>query len=392
MARRRPAKESPRVHAGGVTVTVRVVHDGDWVRPGGGARVAVHLAQALDAPLTVGHSDRPEWYRDRVDGVEIAFNSELHDSLTARIIDRPALRPLAELRLGQLINGLAFDEDIIVSTGTAAKWFAPKAGQTNIHYCHSPPPRCYAESSGLFDAGTGIIDSHFARLTDRFLANSEFTRARVGKHYRRTADILHPPVRTHAFEYDEPASPPMFVMIGRLVEMKRPRMVVDAFRDLDARLVLVGDGPLRHACASVPGVEVRPDASDREVETLVADAVGGIAFAEQEHCGLTPKEIQAAGKPVIVPDEPNLHNHVTDGETGVIVPATITGVQDGVRRVLERDWDHHRIQSAASAWSIDSFHERARHLILDNTDSTQDTDTGPRQSPSDTHQEAHSHA
>jgi hypothetical protein len=45
---------------------------------------------------------------------------------------------------------------------------------------------------------------------------------------------------------------------------------------------------------------------------------------------MTPKEFQSAGKPVVVPDEPNLRNQVTDGVDGVVVPASTAGVREGV--------------------------------------------------------------
>jgi len=357
--------------------SVRVLHDGGWIHPGGGARVAKELAKALDAPITVGHTETPEFWLDDPDvDAEIAFNHELHDGLAAKVIDRPALRPAAELRLGQLFDSLDPAEDIIVSSGTPAKWFVPRAGQHHVHYCHVPPPRFYGEPAGnpvawAAKKAGAVLDQHHARFVDKYIANSEFTRARVQKHYRRDSTVLHPPVRTHRFQH-QPVNPePFFVMIGRLVEMKRALTVATAFDRLDARLVMIGDGPLRSKCEAIDGVTVYPDMSDWAVEQTVARAIGGIAFAEHEHCGMTPKEFQAAGKPVVVPDEPNLRNHVIDGETGVIAPASTAGVNDAVRRVQATDWNHEAIQAAAESWSTSQFHATARDLILD-TDTAAD--------------------
>lgn len=366
-----------------MTPSVRILHDGGWIHPGGGARVAKEIAKALDAPITVGHTETPEfWLADPELDAKIAFNNELHESLTAKVIDRPALRPVAELRLGQLFDSLDPNEDVIISSGTPAKWFVPRHDQHHVHYCHTPPPRFYGEPAGnpvawAAKKAGAILDRHHAQFVDEYLANSEFTQARVQKHYRQDAEILHPPVRTHRFQH-QPANPdPYFVMVGRLVEMKRSLTVAKAFADInDARLVMIGDGPLRPQCEAVDGVTVYPDVSDWAVEQTVARSVGGIAFAEQEHCGMTPKEIQAAGKPVVVPDELNLCNHVEDGATGVIVPPTTRGVKTGVRQVLDRDWNHDAISEAAQSWGVPEFHARIRGLVREiDTTGTEDTES-----------------
>lgn len=347
---------------------VRVLHDGSWHHPGGGAAVAKELAKALDAPVTVGHCAQPEyWTAEPEIDAEIAFQDELHNGFSGRL-PQPAL----ELRLGMLFRSLALDADIIVSSGTAAKWIVPEVGQHHVHYCHVPPPRFYGEGQGtrspikwgLRQFG-GMTDQYFASFVDDWLANSEWTQQRVQAHYHSEAAVLNPPVRTSQFQPLPPSRAPYFVMVGRLVDMKRPDIVAQAFDEgLGAELVLIGDGPLREECESADHVSVYPAVDNRGVELAVGRAIGGIAFASGEHAGITPKEIQAAGKPVIVPDEPNLHNHVVDGETGVIVPSTVAGVKQGVRRVLASEWNAERLQQVAASWSVDSFHERARRLIL----------------------------
>lgn len=357
--------------------SVRVLHDGSFHRPGGGARVARELAKALDAPVTVGHCAQPQFWEGEGLDVDIPFQRQVDGVVGGRLP-----RPARELRLGQLFRSVDITEDIVVTSGTAAKWIVPKSFQHHVHYCHVPPPRFYGEGQGgstnplawgLRQVGS-MVDQHYAGFVDQFVANSTWTRERVGAHYRRDAEVLHPPVRTSRFSWLPPAQPPYVVLIaGRLVEMKRADAVAEAFADIrGANLVIVGDGPLRSECESVDGVSVYPDLSDFGVELVVGRATAGIAFAAGEHCGITPKEMQAAGKPVIVPDEPNLCNHVRDGETGVVVSPDVGGVREGVARILEEEWDRGHIESSADGWSTDAFHDRARELIL-----PEETDDAP---------------
>lgn len=344
-------------------MNVRVVHEGSWLYPGGAERTAREIARALDAPVTVGHTADPSFWAD--EDADVPFQG-LNDGLRARLP-----RGLKELYLGMAFRTCSFEETVVVTSGTTAKWWTPRADQVHVHYCHSPPTKVFVEpADGVRDAvvrtATGMVDRFYADMCDRIVANSEFTARRVETYYGRSdPPVVHPPVAVEGF-YHEVADPDRyFVMIGRLDRMKRATTVARAFRHLDERLVLVGDGPLRAECASVPGVEVRSGLSDADLGDLVARSTGGIAFAEREHCGLTPKEFQAAGKPVVVPDEPNLRNHVEDGVTGVVVDPTEDGVVDGVRRVVGGEWEPGRIRAAAEGWSVDRFHDEVRELVAD---------------------------
>lgn len=348
---------------------VRVVHEGSWIHPGGAARVARELARAFDAPVTVGHTPYPEFWEGL--DVEFPFQDRFQQGVSGWLSDRSRFRSVAELLRATGFRGLSFDERVVITSGTAAKWFVPRWDQAHVHYCHVPPPRFYAEPTGglvdwLLTTGVGVVDSHFADFCTAIVANSEFTAERVRTHYRREeAPVLNPPISVDRFHNEPPATDdPYFVMVGRLTEMKRADVVARAFADLDdARLVLVGDGPLADSCQARENVTVHERVDDDELQDLIARSVGGIAFARLEHCGMTPKEFQAAGKPVVVPREPNLVNHVEDGATGVVVDPDEAGVREGVRRVLATEWDVETIQSAAADWSVESFHRRARELL-----------------------------
>lgn len=341
-------------------LSVRVVHEGTWLYPGGAERVAREIAREFDAPVTVGHTaDRSFW-----SGLDTEFPfQELNDGVLSRLP-----RGLKELYLAFSFRTLSFEEDVVVSSGTTAKWWSPRADQTHVHYCHSPPVRVFVDpATSVADAavqtGVGIVDRFYASLCDEVLANSEFTADRVSTYYGREAPVVNPPIDVGRFRHEPADDPPYFVFVGRLDDMKRAPVVARAFRDIDARLVMVGDGPRRAACERVDGVTVRDRVSDAELEDLIARSVGGIALAEREHCGMTPKEFQAAGNPVVVPDEPNLVNHVVDGETGVVVAPTAEGVRDGVRRVLDADWGPETLRAAAEEWSVECFHESIRSAV-----------------------------
>lgn len=343
-----------------------MLHDGSFIRPGGAARVARAFAEAFDAPVTVGHTVSQSFWSD-VDA-SFPFQSAFHEGASAAFWRRVP-KPYAEFRVGQRFGDLNFDEEILLSTSVYSKWVGPEHDQYHVHYANAHPVHFYtAADPGVLGwlkrFGKAAVDQQYTGFCDGLIANSEFTRSRMSRHYRRQPYVLHPPIRAAEFDSREPVDPPYFVMIARLVPSKRVETVARAFGSIDgAELRVVGDGPLGNLLESVENVRVIRNASDGELERVVAGSVGGIAFGELEHCGMTPKEIQAAGRPVIVPDEPNLRNHVVDGGTGVVVPVSEQGVRSGVERVLADSWDAAHIQSVAAEWDRASFERRARALV-----------------------------
>ncbi|MFB6253170.1 MAG: glycosyltransferase [Halobacteriaceae archaeon] len=347
-------------------MAIRVIHEGDWLYPGGAERVAKEIAQALNAPITVGTTGDPSFWND-VDAT-LAFQDSFQTGVTKRL-HSTALRSYYELRRAQKFRSIEFSEETLITTGTAAKWIVPKYNQTHIHYCHVPPPRFYGRTkqgmlSWLAATFGGMYDRYFTSFCDHIIANSQFTKQRVQKHYNREATVINPPIRIDRFYHDEPTEQPYFVMIGRLNKMKRADIVAKAFAgQSEAHLVMIGDGPLEDLCKRQDNVSVYTDIADLGVEIALSRCNGGIAFARQEHCGMTPKEIQAAGKPVIVPDEPNLHNHVEDGKTGVIVTPNTAGVQEGIHSILQESWNPATIQSTTQSWSIEQFHANIQEFV-----------------------------
>lgn len=341
-------------------MSVRIVHEGSWIYPGGSERLAKEMAQTLDAKVTVGHAGDPSFWDD-VDA-EIVFQD----------INKPPIKWLPktvrEMILALRFRQLEFPEKTVISSGSTAKWWAPRAEQRHIHYCHTSPPQLFTGgTSGVFDSflktQVAMMDRFYANMCDEIVSNSEFTAQRVRRHYGIESDVIHPPIATDQFHHDVPAEDAYFVMIGRINEMKRAGIVAAAFDDIDSKLVLVGDGPLREECEAYSGVRVTENLSPFALRELVARAVGGIALAEREHCGMTPKEFQAAGKPVIVPNEPNLKNHVSSPISGVRVDPTITGVRNGVEAVKSRTWDRESIQATAEEWSTGRFRRKLTQLV-----------------------------
>lgn len=208
--------------------------------------------------------------------------------------------------------------DAIVSSSHAfAKGVLTTAEQLHVSYVHSPMRYLwdlhhqYMRDYKLQGGPKGWLASwlfHKLRLWDRqtagnvdlFLANSKHVQRRIWRTYRRPARVLYPPVRTGQFALQE-RKEDFYLTVSRLVSYKRIDLMLEAFRRMPARqLVVIGDGPeaaaLRATCP--PNVRLLGYQSDEVVRQHMG-AARAFVFAAHEDFGISPVEAQACGTPVI---------------------------------------------------------------------------------------------
>jgi len=99
---------------------------------------------------------------------------------------------------------------------------------------------------------------------------------------------------------------PLLIYVGRLDGEKKPDVVVEAFRrlpaELGARLVLIGDGPLREQIAAIgdPRIVIPGYLQDRaELAKWLASSDVYVSAMADETFGVSIVEAQASGLPVV---------------------------------------------------------------------------------------------
>ncbi|MES2480419.1 MAG: glycosyltransferase [Pseudomonadota bacterium] len=210
------------------------------------------------------------------------------------------------------------EAQVIVSGSHAfAKGVLTTANQLHLCYVHSPMRWAwdlhheYLRDYGLDRGFKSVLarylfhrlrqwDRQTANNVDLFLANSHHVRQRIWRTYRRPARVLYPPVRTARFQL-QTVRDDHYVTVSRLVSYKRVDLIVEAFRSLPSKkLVVIGDGPelprLRANCP--PNVQLMGFQSDEVVQRTMGSA-RAFVFAAHEDFGISPVEAQACGTPVI---------------------------------------------------------------------------------------------
>ncbi len=145
---------------------------------------------------------------------------------------------------------------------------------------------------------------------------------------------------------------PVVLFVGRLVEKKGCAHLIAAMHAVQrarpaARLVIIGDGPLRQkleeqAAQSLPGQYVflgaqTPDAVRSWLRQAMVFCVPSVTAAngDREGLGMVFCEAQAMGVPVVSFASGGIPEAVTDGVTGFLLPERdVTGLAESICRLL----------------------------------------------------------
>lgn len=223
--------------------------------------------------------------------------------------------PLMPLAIEQL--DVSRYDVVISSTHAVAKGVLTGPDQIHISYVHSPiryawdMQHQYLKESGLHKGLKGFVAKHFlhkmrlwdqrtANGVDHFLANSNFIARRIWKTYRRKAEVIYPPVDTHACTLHTQKEK-FYLAASRLVPYKKMDLIVESFAQMpDKKLIVIGDGP------DIKKLEAKTAANiellghqPRDVLIDHLQRANGLVFAAEEDFGLVPLEAQACGTPVI---------------------------------------------------------------------------------------------
>ena len=275
------------------------------------------------------------------------------------------------------------DFDVVLSSTSAfAKGVMTKPDTLHISYCHTPTRYLWSDTKDY------IADLKYNRLVkallppliykmrlwdkmsvdrvDQFIANSDTVRKRIGKYYRRDADIIYPPVDLHNFSVADEVKD-YFVTGGRLVPYKRFDLVVQAFNRLKLPLIIFGEGPERARLEKLAKENITfvGRVSDEKKSELMRHAKAFI-HPQVEDFGITPVESMASGRPVIAYAVGGVTETVIPGKTGVFfADQTWESLFDAVLHFDEHTWDSSHIRAHASKYDVMKFKETMKKYVED---------------------------
>jgi glycosyltransferase involved in cell wall biosynthesis len=136
---------------------------------------------------------------------------------------------------------------------------------------------------------------------DYFVAISNHIRQRIEKHYRRSADVIYPPVDTEFYTPDSQTPREDFLLVaGAFAPYKRVDLAIEICNRLQRPLTIVGKGQEAERLKKLAGPTIEiVDAPTNEILRDYYRRCQALLYPGEEDFGIMPIEAQACGTPVI---------------------------------------------------------------------------------------------
>jgi glycosyltransferase involved in cell wall biosynthesis len=260
--------------------------------------------------------------------------------------------------------------DLVVSSSSA--WaHAVLCGEQTIHvsYCHNPFRYAWNERDPTLAQRRNPVTRIFlrdffarwrkwdrvaAQRTDRYIANSITTQARIAEYYQREANVVYPPVDTERFSPGPVGD--HYAVVSELMPHKQINVAIGAFNQLRLPLVVVGDGPAFRSLQKQAGPTIRFTGRIPDVE--VADILRrsrALIVTAVEEFGIAAVESQASGRPVLARRAGGTVETIVEGVTGGFWSGGTTELAKAVLRFDDAAVDPRACVENARRFDRDSF-------------------------------------
>jgi glycosyltransferase involved in cell wall biosynthesis len=265
--------------------------------------------------------------------------------------------------------------DLIVSSCFGyAKGIRKRKDAIHVCYCHTPMRwvwryEDYSERAGFGGLSRRLLpmllavlkrwDLRAARRPDYFIANSQTVAKRIKDFYGRDSIVIPPPIDISRFQPDT-VQEDYYLVLSRLVPYKRIDLAVAACTKLNRQLLVVGDGPDRARLEKIAGPSVRflGRQSDEAVARFAARC-RALLFPGEEDFGMTPLEVNAAGRPVIAFRAGGALETVIEGRTGIFFDKPNAGsLAQAIQEFEHYKWSTQELRAHASKFDRAVFANR----------------------------------
>ena len=365
---------------------VALVHD--YLREYGGAERVVEVLHELypDAPLYTSFVD---WQALGMHASRFQ-NWDIKTSWAQNWLMRRFHSPLRFLTpwVWKYFNFSQYDV-VISSSG----WFICRGidvvkPTVHISYIHHPPRNLYGYTTGAAAQSAlarayGIVINPFLRYydflaaqkPDFLLANSQETRRRMKKFYRRDATVVYPPISALSVKRQASSKEKNYYLsVGRLTHSKRVDLIIETCIKLGKKLIIVGSGKEKEELTSrlplnaIRLVEFKGSVSDEQLAQLYAGADALIFAAIDEDFGMVPVEAMAQGTPVIAYRSGGVQESVVEGKTGVFfneltVASLTAGIKEFERNLKEVKELESVCKNQAQKFSKERFKKEVKEFV-----------------------------
>lgn len=220
--------------------------------------------------------------------------------------------------------------DLVISLGSRYLSHGVLTRATTLHvaYCYTPARDLWAPiaapaAPSIWQVRTATrlrqYDGVAAQRVDRFVAASEPAARRIRKFYRRSPEVIYPPVPVAG---EGKAGKDYYLYVGPLERAQQVDLLIAACQRLGRPVWIAGTGtelPQLQRLAAPGGRFLGQVAPDRYAE-LYRGAIALIYPSAYEDFAFAPVEAMGHGVPVIACAQSGLRDVVLDYRTGLLFP------------------------------------------------------------------------
>lgn len=267
--------------------------------------------------------------------------------------------------------------DLVISSASGfCKGVITRVDVPHLCYCHTPTRYLWEATHDAIKATwpggrwlarlvlhyLRLVDFAAAQRVDRFAANSKYTQKRIANYYRRTSDVIYPPIDTAFFtpaaeenKFQLNRQDRYFLCVGRCNANKRFDQVIKVMNKLGYPLVVIGRGRESKKWQRLAGdrtkfvgqvdrIELRK--YYRQARALIQPGI--------EDFGMAAAESLACGTPVIALGKGGVMEIVRPDETGIVYEdQSEEELAEALRRfnLLEKKFTRERLQNSVLRFS-----------------------------------------
>ncbi|MEI6597226.1 MAG: glycosyltransferase [bacterium] len=275
------------------------------------------------------------------------------------------------------------DYDLVISdTSSFAKGVITSSHTLHICYCHTPTRYLWSDThqyinelkyNKYFKKIISLVlnyvrmwDRLAADRVDEYIANSRFVAQRIKKYYKRDSTVIYPPVETGQFKIAGQVGD-YFLIGGRLAPYKRVDLVVEAFKKIDKKLKIYGDGVdlvrLKKMAEGHPNIEFLGWVDDTAKIELYSHCLAFI-YPQEEDFGITAVEAMASGRPVIAYRRGGATETVVEGVTGLFFDKqTSAGLTEILNNFDSSKFNSEIIKQHTEQFGVEKFKKRIKEFV-----------------------------
>lgn len=269
---------------------------------------------------------------------------------------------------------------ILSSSHCVAKGVIPHPDSLHVSYIHSPVRYAWNQYFSYFSPAKlnffsrifippvihrlRVWDESASHRVDYFIANSENVTRRIQKYYRRSAEIIHPPVDAQFFQPSDQEGD-YYLIVSAMVPYKRIDLAIEAFNLRGSPLKVVGQGPEYKKLKKQAKANVEFLGSLEGNELLrIYQGARALILPGEEDFGITSLESQACGVPVIAYGRGGAVETVIPEETGILYPElSLESFTEALDKFKGLEFNKATVRANAMKFSRDIFKEKTSEFL-----------------------------